>query len=94
MQLASDLVGLLSVLLFAVPAYYANGIAKAVANLRNPKVVFGHHDAEQWRREVVEEFSKLQDQWTWWKSACLLGGVGAAAISYALLILKDVGIGH
>jgi hypothetical protein len=92
-QLAADLIGLLSVTLFAVPAMYANSYARTVARQQAAKVKFGDSRAEEWRLGAVDAFGKLRDLWTPWKSWCLLGGVGTAAISYALLILKDLGFG-
>jgi hypothetical protein len=94
MQLAADVIGLISILLFAVPALYASRIARTVLTAKKPQVVFGDPEAEKWRNDIVKTFFELKDQWTPWKGWCLIGGIATGAISYVILLLKDYGVGH
>ncbi|MEJ1967176.1 MAG: hypothetical protein WDN03_00855 [Rhizomicrobium sp.] len=88
MQLAADLVGLLGVLFFAVPAYYANGLAWLSARLANLKVVFADPGQEARRQKIIADLAAQQDAWTPWKAFFLIAGIVASAASFLVLIAR------
>ncbi len=64
MQLAADLVGLLGVLFFAVPAIMPIGLAWLSARLANLKVVFADPGQEARRQKIIADLAAQQDAWT------------------------------
>ncbi len=86
MQDLQNVLGLVGVMLLAVPAWHVNRYALLLARL-SPKVEIRSPAFEQRRAELQRKLQAQRDSWVPWKSWCLVGGTVAAGLSYAIPFL-------
>lgn len=81
-----NLLGLISVVLLAIPAWHVNRYALLLARL-SPKVEVRSAAFEQRRADLQRKFQAHRDDWVPWKSWCLIVGTIAAGLSAAVPFL-------
>lgn len=89
MDIAAQLLGLVGVALLAVPAVYVAQYAALAAKLNKAKKNRG----SGWDETVKTALSNLQakrDGWNKWMTAALLGGIGAAGLSYIVGLIAAI----
>ena len=89
MQIAAQVLGLFGVALLAFPAIYVAQYAALAAKLNEAKKNRG----SGWDKAVKTAQTNLQtkrDGWNRWMTAALLGGTGAAALSYLVGLVDAI----
>jgi hypothetical protein len=88
MSIVSDALGLLGVLLLAVPVFYASSYARLLARARRTRPRYEDPDVAADRAAAIRELEQIRDQWVPWKSYCLIAGTFLAGLSYLLPLLE------
>ncbi len=91
MEIASNIAGLLGLVLLSVPVLYANKYANLIYRVHRSAPNYADASIAADRQLAAEQLGVLRDQWTPFKSRCLIGGTGLTALSYLLPLLKCLG---
>jgi hypothetical protein len=88
LDLIVSLVGLVSVVCLAVPAWHINKYGRLLARLSPTKTDYADQAVQQMREQARAALQHLQIRWTAWKSNLLVAGTLLAGASYVIAVVK------
>lgn len=88
LNIAAQLLGLLSVSLLAIPALYVARYGKLLANLRSAAAT--RDLASEAYDIAASELANMRDSWTPFKGFCLRAGTVSAFLSYSFALVVAI----
>ena len=86
LKFVGDILALLSVVAFAVPAWFANRSGHRLAQIDLKGLRLGEPEFQTQYDELVRELQEQRDGWKPWKAWCFYIGTVAGLVAAALVI--------
>lgn len=88
MDTVGNILGLIGIILLSVPAFYANKYANLIYRVRRSQPNYEDPTIKSDREKATKQLEAIRDQWTPFKSFCLIAGTILAGLSYLLPLVK------